>query len=556
MLTYYHVGVMSLLNQCNPRYIQVEDSCGCAVTRASISAMKPADFEANFWKEIGMEKVVANTKMARMAGVPQKSLTDLLLSRMVPLKQQAMATDGSVIQPWVYIPQAHAVNANHWIVTAGTAHPGAGSGGIHPGAWQLTVQNETGDFASALTDIHNYFRPGQYITVFYRDGSNNSQRAQFLVLDAVDATGGGTVKATVSVAPNVNATTWAGYSAGAKAPWQPTAGLAIILANSVSDYESHCYNAPSVNPNKLKAFWWQTSRRTFCYNDEYVKALEAPLTSDFFKKFRQIPLVQQRKQQEATFEREWYNTVFFGDVIDDKQDVTTYESLPTVTDPANGSCVLEYKSNTIGIITQLNNCSRVTDFQNAELDIEVLLQNLYTLKRYRSADGAIIREIECFTDRFTKSIVTEALIKYLKNKHGESWTRNFDDGKRTMFEDFTIFEYTDFYLADVGVTFRIVQNDGFDDFLGAAPSAHASSARWMMMIDWSDIQIGMAGAKSVKRQTNTADNLYNCVINPVVNHYELFSQKYNVIIGDPNRHLVYTNFDNATCPSIPTPACA
>ena len=547
---------MSLLNQCSPRYISVEDSCGCSVTRATITAMKPSDFEANFWKELGMEKVVANTKMARMAGVPQKSLTDLLLSRMVPLKQSALTPDGSVIQPWIYKPQETAVNANHWLVTAGAAHPGAGTGGIHTGAWQFTIENEAGAFASALTDIQNYFRPGQYLTVFFRDGSGNGQRSSFLVLDAVDATSGGTVKATVTVAPNVSDATWVGYSAGQKAPWQPTGGLAILLANSVSDYESHCYNAPSVNPNKLKAFWWQTSRRTFCYNDEYVKALEAPLTSDFFKKFRQIPLVKQRRQQEATFEREFYNTVFFGAQINEKQDVTTYDSLPEVKDPANASCVLEYKSNTLGIITQLNECARVTDLANGVIVIDDLLQSLYNMKRYRSAGGAVITEIECFTDRFTKGILTEALIKYLRTRYGTSWERNFTSGKQTQFEGMTLFEYTDFYLDDIGVNLRIVQNDGFDDFLAAAPTAHASAARWMMMIDWSDIEIGMGGAKNVKRQTNVADNLYNCVINPVVNHYELFSQKYNVIIGDPNRHLVYTNFNNATCPTLPTIACA
>lgn len=546
---------MSLLDQCNPRFIQVEDSCGCAVTRANILAMKPSDFEANFWKETGMEKVVANTKMARMAGVPQKSLTDLLLSRTVPMNQRSLDNKGSVIQPWVYIPQETAVNANHWEVKAGAAHPGAGSGGIHPGAWQLTVHNEAGEFASALTDIYRYFRPGQYIYVFFRDGSNNSQRVMFKILDAVDATGGGTVKATVSVEPNVNSTTWGTYSAGQKAPWQPTAGLAIILANSVSDYESHCYNAPIENPNKLKAFWWQTSRRTFCYNDEYVKALEAPLASDFFRKFRTMPLVEQRRKQEARYELEWYNTIFFGDVIDDKQTVETYTSLPQVTDPANPSCLLEYKANTVGIITQLNDCARVTDLANAALDLGVLFQNLYSLKRQRSAGGAVIKEIECFTDRFTKMALTEALVKYLRLEYGMTWNQNYEPGQKREINGMVYFEWTDFYIPEIGVTFRIIQNDGFDDFLAAAPSAHASAARWMMMIDWSDIEIGMAGAKSVKRQTNIADNLYNCVITPVANHYELFSQTYTVIIGDPNRHLVYTNFNNATCPTIPSQLC-
>lgn len=547
---------MALLDQCSPRIIQVEDSCGCAVTRANIQAMKPSDFEANFWKELGMEKVVANTKMARIAGVPQKTLVDLVLSRMVPMKQRALDNAGSVIAPFTYIPQETYVNANHWIITAGTAHPGAGSGGVHAGAWQLTIENEAGQFASALTDIHRYFKPGNELKVFYRDGSSNGQRVSFKIIGAVDATVGANVKATVSVAPNRTESAWSGYSAGQKAPWQPTAGLAIIMANSVSDYEQYCYNEPIENPNKLKAFWFQTSRRTFCYNEEYVKALQAPLTSDFFKKFRTMPLAKQRARQEHKFEQQWLNTIFFGDVIDEKQTVETYDQLPQVTDPANPSCTIEYKANTLGIVTQLNDCSRVTDFANSGLDIDTLLQNLYYLKRYRSANGAPIREIECWTDRFTYDVVVQALVKHLKDKYGLTWEVHYQPGQQREVDGFIYFEWTDFKLPEVGVTLRLMQNDGFDDFLAAAPSAHASAARWMMFIDWSDIEIGLAGSKSVKRQTNTADDLYNCVINPVVNHYELYSQTYTVVIGDPNRHLVYTNFDNTTCPTIPTPACA
>jgi hypothetical protein len=74
------------------------------------------------------------------------------------------------------------------------------------------------------------------------------------------------------------------------------------------------------------------------------------------------------------------------------------------------------------------------------------------------------------------------------------------------------------------------------------------------LIDWSDVALNLLGTKSVKRQTNVADDQYNCVIQPNVKHYVLNSKKFEVRIGDPNRHAIIENITEA-CPTITVSGC-
>ena len=74
------------------------------------------------------------------------------------------------------------------------------------------------------------------------------------------------------------------------------------------------------------------------------------------------------------------------------------------------------------------------------------------------------------------------------------------------------------------------------------------------MVDWSDIGINLIKTNSAKRQSNTADNLYNCVIQPNVKHYQLNSKTFEVRVGDTNRHSLIENFSDA-CPTVTVAGC-
>lgn len=548
---------MAFPNNCTPRLIQVDDSCGCTLTRANIRAMTPQDFEDQGFKEVYMDRVIAQTKEARMTGVLERSMTDLLLSRTAPIRavNLGQAANQSIIAPFIMIPQRHNVNANYFVVQDGAATSGAGSGGIPASAWDLTVINEGSQFASPLVGLEKYFLPGNYITVLYKDATTGVGRTvQFRIINSVNANSGGVEKARLTVEPPYTTAGWVALSGADQAVFQPTHGLLVPLSNSVSNYESWCYQRVAENTVKLLTYWLQTIRETHCYNDEYLKALNAPLTSEYFKKFRQLPLAQQRKRLAYLSERDYYNTLFYGREINEKQTVETYRDLPQVVDPANPNCVLEYKANTLGFWRQLEQCGRVTDFQGGVLDLDTVKSLLYGLKRNREIDSGQIRRIDAMTDRFTRADILDIMIDYYKDKYGMDTTRFYKVGEQIKFENVVMWDYDVYQFPDEGVELSVIEDPYFDDHLAAFATADKSRGRALWLIDWSDVQVGLAGTASAARQTNLADNLYNCVITPNVNHYQLNSKTVAAMLQDPNRHAIFFNFSDA-CPKLTVSNC-
>lgn len=548
----------NILNQCTPRLISVDNSCGCTLTRASVNAMTPDVFAAQGSTEYGMDKIIANTVEARLTGVPERRLTDLFLSRTTPVKTQKIMND-SVIAPFILKPQRSNINANYFVIQSGVVDPNAGVGVLPASTWDLTVINESSQFASPLVSLEKYFLPGRYLTAIYADVTTGvGYNVQFRVISSTNADAGGVSKALLQVVPNVTDATWAGYNAAQKAPYQPTHGLLVPLANSVSNYESWCYNGPSNIPLKLIAFWLQTMRRTFCYNDEYVKAIKAPMTTEFWKKFKTLDLAKQRRQQEIEAEAARWNSIFYGQQINENQTINGYTNLPQVMDPANPNCLLEYKANTLGFRTLLANCGKVTDWQGSALNLDTIKALLYYLKRNREIDSGTVDTIDIMTDRFTAHNILTVMIAYYKAVYGVETNRFYKVGEALKFENQVLWNYNVFEFPDEAVQMAIFTDPYFDDYLAAVSStgtaADANRGRVLWMLDWSDVFVGLAGTASATRQTNIYDNLYNCVITPNVNHYELFSETIGAMIEDPQRHALQENFSNA-CPIITANPC-
>lgn len=544
---------MSILDRCNPRLIRVDDSCGCTMTRATIEAWTSADIENLGFKEVGLDKIIAQTKELRMTGVKQRPLMDLLISRMKAGKQNILGTDQhnrSVISPFTLVPQRSIVNSNYFVISAGVADPGAGIGGVHAGSWNITVASDTGLFATTLSDVEKYFLIGKYVTILTQDPVTKVGRTlQFKVTASVDAG----ANATVTIEPPYSAAGWAALTAAQQLVYHPGSGVVVNMANSVSNFESWCYQYPAENTVKLRDFWWQTMRRTWCYNDEYVKALNAPETGTWFKKFRTLALADQRKRQGEQEDRDFFNTVFYGDRINEHQTDTDYKNLPQVQDPAvEGTCILEYKANTLGIRTQLAGCGKVIDMNNAPLDIDLIKELLYALRRHRGLDG--IADIDIMGDRFTYVLFQTAFIEYVKDRYGIDTTRFYTPGQKLVFKDQVMWNYDTFEFPEDGVRINFFHDDYFDDLLAAFPANIKNRGRQLWILDWSDIDIAVTDVRSVNRQTNVADNLYNCIIQANVNHYQLQSKTVQIQIGDPNRHLIIENF-NDQCAKLTAAPC-
>jgi hypothetical protein len=536
-------------NNYDPRLIVVDEANGSTLTRATIRAFTKQDFEDQAYKEVQMDRIIAQTKEARMAGVKERTLMDLLLSRHVALPQKRGGGSASIIAPFELVPRENIWNANYFQVEAGTAHPGAGVGSIPASAWQITVNVGSSPWVSSpsasLKSLEKFFLPGGQLMVEYVNTTTNVARTvQFKIIAAENANSGSTEKALVSLEPNKSAAGWAALSSDDKAVYQPTYGTVSLLANSVSDYESYGHQFPGVNNMSLIEYWQQTIRKAWSVNEEYIKALESPLTSEFFKKFRSLPIAKQRKQQENMHELELFNTFFYGEEISEKQTVEGYTQLELVKDPADSNYPIEYKSNTLGIRSQLSRGARVLDKQGAALDLDSIMEQCYNLKRNRENGGGSVTVVDFMTDRFTASRVRDIMIKYYKAKFSSDLTMYYQAGQKIKFNDAVALEYNLYDLPDQGMQMAVFTDEYFNDRLSAFATNQKSRARAFWGVDWSDVAINVIKTNSANRTTNVADELYRYVITPNVKKTILESKTIQVRVGDGNRHSLTENFSD------------
>lgn len=523
--------------------------------------MTPQDFEDQGFKEVYMDRIIQRAREARVAGYKENTLEMILMGRLAPIKGmlgKAPIANESVILPYVYMRQKRNINANYWQVTGGVATPGAGAGSIPASAWDVTIVNPSSTYSSTIPAIERFFLPGKYVLLeTVNSVTKAAQSLVYKVVAAVNADAGGTYKATVTLEPNYSAAGFAALSAADKLVYRgPTAGQVILLANSVSDYESWCYNEPVENTNKLLTFWLQTSRETHEYSDEYLKALNAALVSGYFREFRQLPMAEQKRIQHARWIRSWLNSVFYGQRIDENQTVETYASLPQVTDPMDPTCTLEYKANALGFKTQLSDCSRLYDHQGNPLSLDLIASTGYDMKRAREADGGTVDTIDWMTDRWTAGKIFDMMVSFYKAK-GVDTTRWMDQNVPMKFDNQVELVYNKYQLPPElgGYNFAVFTHPFFDDKISAAASGDQQNRqRTMWGIDWSDVQIGIAGTNQAMRQTNVADNLYNCVIKPNVHHYQMMSTTWTSLLQDPSRHWIIDNFDDS-CPTVAFNRC-
>ena len=584
-------------NNCTPFYFQVEPSTGGSLTKCDIVPYTKSTLAALGLIETGMDKLISSTKEARMAGVQQRSLYDLLLSRHVP-GNGATPGNGSIVAPYSLVPRRNVINALFFHVTAGsTSLPGGFTAGashatwgyIPNGAFALTIGNGVaspvglaGNYNSNLKNIENYFLPGMFVvlqsTVRYTGAAFQSAwtgglgtledlvEVQYKVHAAlnVDAT-----TATLVVSPTYGNTqsastdtAFAALTAAQKDGYRVTQGTLLKLSNSVKDNEQWCYQPPAVINVDLVEYWHQTRRWTHKWNDEYKKALENPNMSDFFKKFRSLPLAQQRAQQEKFHQEDFFNTVFYGQPIDSlNQTQANWQNLEKVFDPYNPTQPIEFKANTKGIRTQLSECSRVVDRAGAALDIDWLMEQAYQLGRTRGD----VTELDVMGDRTTGAIFRDVMTKYYKAKYGLDTTQWIKMGQKITSQvgdkQLAHFDYNSYWLPDQGITLNFIHDRYFDDAIGAARALGSGTptknrARRLWIIDWSDVAINNHAVRSKKRdaQSDVIDKLYNCTMEDNMTHYTFNSQKFDVRLGDANRHLVIENFSTA-CPTITATGC-
>jgi hypothetical protein len=552
---------MALQDNCDPNIIDIGASNDGSLTTSTIRAMTSADFEAQAYQEVKMDQIIANARFAKKTGVRESMLDMLLRGRIKAypegITKQSAGPGQSIIAPFFFRNQISNINESYWKVTAGAAATGAGTGSIPVHAWRFTVTKTDSSYASDIANPHRYFLPGKQFQV-ETQVSNAYVRQVYEIIDNADATVGSTNQCYVIVKPKLSEAEWNALSGAEQTAYQVTSGLGQVLANSVSDYESWAENEPVNNPKNLRLYWMQTSRYAQTYTDDYLRALNAPNTSEYLKRYKLLPIAEQNKQQFNSFMRGWRNSIFYGTKANPRQTEALYRTLDAVVDPANSGQTLEYKAEAEGFITQLENCSRVADAGGAALNFNTVLTALYGVKRAREADGKTVSRIEIMTDRETAGNLHVAFIDLFKKMYQQDYSRNIGAKEKMSFENQTVINYNIYELpANLGgFELVVIWDDYFLDKVSTmtGSTTNMEAQRQIIALDWSDLEVSVMESNSVTRETSEYDELYRNRIKINKAHTRLNSVKWSAVLEDPNRHYVIRNFA-AGCPTLTYTDC-
>jgi hypothetical protein len=571
----------TLLNR--TRLVSIPDSCGGTLTAATIAGLTPDAFEAYATTEHSLARVIAESAEARAIGVIPKTMSELLMSRIKEIDKDSIETrkvqGQSIILPYSYRTRKTNIGAESFSVASGEAHASAGTtvGGIvYPtSAWSVVVNTGPSARATALTNIERHFLIGEFLYVENIKSTGvagvdrDKRTTPFKIINSVNTS---STTATVTIAANKTTAGWAALSAPEKAIYQPTFGVVYVGTNNVRDQESWCYNQPSDLSRSLIVDWNQTSRYTQCYNDEYARILKEITdgnVNEFIKKFQHMPLAEQNKLQRQRYDDKFMHSVFFGDVISEKQTAETYTQLETVADPEDGT-VYGYKANAIGLRTLLANEGRVVDMHGGALDLDNLLALSYEVYRNRRVGNDSVEVIDWMTDKDSAHLIHISMIKYLKATYGFEVTQFFKSGEVVdSTTNLVRYKYNRYTLPGLGFDLAVFVEEFFTDRVsqygngsgglnGAVDFQTAGRSIWL--IDWSDFNIGVLATNQSKREFkgkvySDANALYSCVITPNTKHYDLRSTTWTTQIGDAKRSLVVENFSLA-CPTLTIGVCS
>lgn len=557
---------------CLGRTVSLDASCGCTVSRMTITGLTSADI-VNFGNsEIDLARTIFESAELKMLGVPERGLNMLLKGRIKNIKGDLVISkinQQSIIQPWITRRQQSFINDNYFKILSGTPTPGHGVGTMPESAWNVTVElggawiNDGG-----ISALEKSFVIGSTLVVHTWDNIVNKTALtlQFSILNAVNADGGGVYKATLTIVPNLTAAEWLALTPAQQASYHPTFGVAQTSANNVDDREAYCNQQRADLNMRLVDFWLQTTRATTCLQQSYEEVLDAIMAgkvNEYLKNMKFMDVAAQEKQKAARSEREWMNSIMYGQIINGNQTQANWRSLPAVLDPLDTTCQLGVHANALGFFTLLNNCNRVIDMAGGKLSLDYVFQTiLYPLKRNREADGDQIQVIDSMTNRYMANTILETMSKYYPARYGITNTRFFEVDQKVTHDNIVFFTYNVYDVPDVGVKWAVYVDDYFNDFVDSFNQQivgwdFKTRANSLWFVDWSDADVGLMKTNQVVRKYPDMGGIpeaYKCVITPNVSTYKLSSKTWTAMIARPNRHLIIHNM-LFTCPIVTIPAC-
>lgn len=538
------------------------EGCSCW-THGSIQDLTPTIFENQGNTAYGANRIYLNAARSKMVGVMPTTMETFLMGRITDVKDKLSTVniggDRFINLPYLVRRRDHQISNEYFQVTAGTSN----SNTTTNGEWELTIEVINDDILDALngSPIFNQFLVGQYLYIQYSDsaGDAGEQATINKAFKVVSSVAGSTAsEATVTVVPNYTPAGYQALTAAEKTLLAPTGGIVTTGTNNVDDYEQYCdVESVEIAP-EYKIDYAQTSRNAFCYTKEFLemdKLVQEGKVNDYYKTFQYLPVTQRNRMIQKKYRDKWMHSIFYNEPFSENQSPNIYVpgSTPielTVVDPTDTSCVLGYKANALGIRTLLGNAGQVIDMTGAALDLRVVLDGCYAVKRNREIDGGSVDRISAIGSRQVYNGVVTALINYIKAKYGvDSLDSKMENG--TLQDKFgnVRLNYTKFELPEWGFEF-VISHDNFftDQERMAITSGQTTHAGKLYIMDWADLEIGILETNSQKIDENDSiaakvvDEL-KCTISQNTIHRTLESTTWTVRIGNEKRSMIVEGFD-------------
>lgn len=484
----------------------------------------------------------------KMCEAVQNGLYDFLMANKVSVRRQMQTRrmPGGLIEiaPFVLGRQYSPINNAYWEVGAGQA-----SGGN----WQVHAFSTT----NIPADVRS-FPVGLRVFIDGVSAGGSATRTQWAV---VSATLSGNANYIILVLSPQNA----GSFLDPSKLGSPVTGLLRRGTPNVNDYEKFCAEMPAYLNWRNVPFWVETTRTSMCKSSQYDKWRQLVLQDNaLYKEFFDIDDIEKNRQLANDWQRRLVDQMFWGKGLVG-QDATNYDSLQLIetfditTDwtgaqlGVDGGTCVGRRANAVGIYEQLAECSRVTDLQDAQLNLPALFREIYNMMRVREGQNhPNPKSFDIFTDSVEADLINTAMIRYYNGKSNGTLRLNMPVEGYTIAKKAEFgFSYRSFPLFwPAGVVLNIITHNFFDDYLTAANQVGIEdSARVLWLLDFTGIRPGILASNRVVHKTGDLKTLasinpdFACVMRVPTQEQTLMSLTWTMIVDCPAANLIIENFN-------------
>ena len=549
--------------------------CGCDLTKTSFQDRTPSVIEGWSNTVIGSQKLLQNLMRARQVGVRWTTRMAFMTGTIQDLKEPVMqrpitGAREMVNLPYVYRRREANISHEYFKLVDGSGSS-VGAGGL----WQVdvTVINDDLYDAPSGVPIYKQFIPRQYIYVNYKDsganpGSQNTYQVPFEIVQS-DEIAGTPDRARLRIRPSFTTAGWNALNAAEQAELQPQEGVVQIGVNNVDDFEQNCLPEPVFTAPSLKVDYFQTTRQTFCWEKEALELIDRIENGDineFWKMFKHLPVHEHNRRANQSQLEKWYRSIYSNGPLNELQSPEGYTGVVdpslTVYDPSDDTCALGYKANALGMRELLKAEGQVLDFKGGALNLDILFQKCYALKRNRELEGDVVTSIGAVTSRKVYDRAATQILNYIRKRYGDqNINRYYTNGEVISHATGIQMRYMKFDLPEYEFTFVLAADNFFTDREAAMERAgQGSHSGTIELVDWTDFHISIVATNSEKLTEKDeiaakVDADLKCTMARNTKYLTLESVTWTNQFGNEKRSLIVEGFNPEYCFELKSEDC-